>query len=1149
MTKKWGRRIFKYLLLFLLVFIFANSSAKAEGALSFDPDGYWRVSTYEELEKATDYNWSHRWIRLTEDIIVSDSKNDRELFFNGTESVIIDLNGHTIQRTTRSLDTSLFHLMNGASLTILDTSEEQTGEVNFINNDSEYAYTYLISSTDSRLSIYGGSHTVQSENASYSETVCAEGGSVEIYGGVFDCRKGSGFSANIGLNQLNHFTEAPRCAIYDGTFYGKYNNLEISPMSVMPSGSKYSAIYVMGGDFYLNKYDTKQNYGGFAYCNNGWGRVIVAGGKIPAYSLNKGRDVIYVSGAAREVENYTFDGCTQPYETVSHPPLIVSETFTKEDRLKELCIKAEAQWYLDNMKPGGSFDQAYGDALREIGEQKIELFVSGNTYESPEVKLEGAGANDRITWYGAYDYDGSDATWQEFKNVKNQAGPWRLDMRPDAETIYYIKTVVSDEKGGSTEDIIKIYYQKVNKILQGKPMIYMNNPYFGNRLYAGIFDVPSWQKKSDYTYEWKLDGKTVGTEEVFILDDPSYIGKSLNCTIRSTAVEGELTTNTVVVRKAANNGTPVTPGASYDAKWKRINLSFLRSDQEYLFSAKKSVKELTEDDWIWSKKPEDTSGTWYLSYVDLEEYEGELIYIYTRFKETETGRKGEKVIGIPLMLAEYVGLKDICFRDSIEGKIYIPFTGKGEEVILYYDTDPFNANQWNGFTWINPGWPVKITQPTGTITSENNMGMLHLELVSTGTTDLLAYTSNGTQIKKQTIVVYDPENPLIGEFNVVKPLQDQVMEVGTVFVSEMPEIIPEPPESMELQWFFTDLTQYDQPHFSECEVAKINPETGEIQALSVGSVTVALVRTNENGYYNLATFELTVRGSGTLIPVKELLISKTELTLQERENYSLEVLVLPANASDKNVTWTTSDERIVNVESGGKVQAISEGVAVVTATVDGKKVECTVIVEKNPLLGLGAPETEDSTEKIDGKWVYSSAGWWYSYSSGGYPRNEWKKIDGSWYLFDSLGYMKTGWQYIGGQWYYLSSSGAMVTGWQYIGGQWYYFSSSGAMVTGWQYIGGQWYYLSSSGAMVTGWQYIGGQWYYMNSSGQMCTGWIFVNSKWYYMVPGSGVMHKGWLQSDGNWYYLASSGEMVVGRVVISGQVNNFNSSGVWLGY
>ena len=977
MTKKWGRRIFKYLLLSLLVFIFTNSSVKAEEALSFDPDGYWRVSTYEELEKATDFNWSHRYLRLTEDIVVSDRENDKELVFNGAKSVIIDLNGHTIQRTTKSLDTCLFHLRNGAVLTILDTSEEQTGEVNFINNASEYAYNYLVSSSDSGLTIYGGTHTVQSENASYSENVCAEGGQVEIYGGVFDCRKGSGFSANIGLYQINYLTDAPRCFIVGGTFYGKYNNLKISPLSVMTSSSIYSAIYVMGGKFYLSKYDREENYGGFAYCNNGWGRVIVAGGKIPAYSLNKSRDVIYVSGAVREVENYTFDECTQPYEKISHPPLIVGENYTKESRLIELCAKEEAQWYLDNMKPGGSFDQAYGDALRELQKQKPEFFVSANTYESPELKLEGAGANDRITWYGAYDYDGLDATWQEFKNVKNQAGPWRLDMRPDAETIYYIKAVVSDEKGGSTEDIIKIYYQKVNKILQGKPMIYMNNPYFGNRLYAGIFDVPSWQKKSDYTYEWKLDGKTVGAEEVFTLDDPSYIGKSLNCTIRSTAVEGELTTNTVVVQKAANNGNPVAPGASYDAKGKKISLSFLRNDQEYLFSAKKSVNELTEDDWIWSKKPEDPSGTWNLSYVDLQEYEGELIYIYTRFKETETGRKGEKIVGIPLMLSETVGLKDLNFHNSVEGKIYIPFTGKGEEVILYYDTDPMNANQWTGFTWVNPGWPIIVTAPLESVTAENNTGTVRLELVSTGTTDLICYSSNGTQLKKQTIVVYDPENPVIGELNVVTPLQDQTMEVGSTFVAELPEFMPQPPSDMEFYWFFTDLTDYEQPLFSQCETAAIDPKTGEIRGLSVGTVTVALVKRDGEGYYRLADFEMTVRGSGTKVPVKEVLISQTELTLYPREVAYLEVVVLPSNATDQNITWTVSNDCIANVESNGRVRAISEGTAVVTATVDGKTVECTVIVEKDPLSSAKMSVTNIFADVPVGKWYVDAVQYVY----------------------------------------------------------------------------------------------------------------------------------------------------------------------------
>ena len=858
-----------FFLMLILLFALAGGEVKAED-LTFDPDGYWSVSTYEDLEKTTDYNWPYRHLRLSGDIIVSDSQNDRELFFNGTEPVIIDLNGYTIERNARSLDTSLFYVQNGAKLTILDSSEGQTGKVSFINDQSRSAYTYRVGSSDSWLSIYGGTHTVKSESASYSANISAEGGTVEIHDGVFDCRMGSGIVQNITLGQLNHLTAAPRCIIYDGTFYAKYNNLDISPMSILQGDIIYSAIYVLDGDFYLSRYDEDANYGGFAYCNNGWGNVIVAGGRMPDHSLNKDGNVWNIDGALVQHANYTFEECTQIYETIQPPPVIVGGMLTKEESLLMLCMQKEAKIYMDKAKPGGTFDKTYGDALREILAQRPEIYVDENTYESPELKLEGVAANDKIRWYGAYDFDGENATWGEITEQRDNAGPWHFDIRPEARTTYYVRVCVERKDGSSTEDMVVIEYEAINKVLQGRPLIYMNNPYFGNRLYAGIFEAPAWQKKESYTYEWKLDGEIVGTEEIFVLDDPAYVGKSLNCTIRSTECKGELTTNTVMVHKKMNGAEPLLPNASFDAAEKNITLEFLRSDQEYLFTNKKTAEELTQEDWRAAIKPENDNAVFKLSDLSLEEYEGETIRIFTRYQETDTTRAGEKAGGISLFLAEKINLQDLIFRDSVGGKIYIPFTGKGEEVILYYDLDPINANQWNSFTWINPGWPVILASPIGSVNAENNTGTVRLELVSTGTTELTAYSSNGNQVKRQTIVVYDPENPSIGSANIVRPMQDHVMEAGTVYVSEFPQMIPQPPASMEFCWYFTDLTQYDQPVFDVCEIAKINCETGEIQALLPGTLTVALMKKNGNDFYRMGTFELTILDSKQKVPVTDI---------------------------------------------------------------------------------------------------------------------------------------------------------------------------------------------------------------------------------------------------------------------------------------
>lgn len=85
-----------------------------------------------------------------------------------------------------------------------------------------------------------------------------------------------------------------------------------------------------------------------------------------------------------------------------------------------------------------------------------------------------------------------------------------------------------------------------------------------------------------------------------------------------------------------------------------------------------------------------------------------------------------------------------------------------------------------------------------------------------------------------------------------------------------------------------------------------------------------------------------------------------------------------------------------------------------------------------------------------GTWKQDSIGWWYQYTNGSYPVNEWKmlmygKIT-AWYHFNEKGYMDTGWfTDKDGRIYYLNpvsngTQGAMMTGWQTIDGFQYYFN-------------------------------------------------------------------------------------------------------------
>lgn len=81
------------------------------------------------------------------------------------------------------------------------------------------------------------------------------------------------------------------------------------------------------------------------------------------------------------------------------------------------------------------------------------------------------------------------------------------------------------------------------------------------------------------------------------------------------------------------------------------------------------------------------------------------------------------------------------------------------------------------------------------------------------------------------------------------------------------------------------------------------------------------------------------------VPVSGVSLNKTNLNLTVGGSETLTATVLPANASDKTVTWQSANPGIATVVNG-KVTAVAVGTTTITATAaDGKTANCTVTVK------------------------------------------------------------------------------------------------------------------------------------------------------------------------------------------------------------
>ena len=82
------------------------------------------------------------------------------------------------------------------------------------------------------------------------------------------------------------------------------------------------------------------------------------------------------------------------------------------------------------------------------------------------------------------------------------------------------------------------------------------------------------------------------------------------------------------------------------------------------------------------------------------------------------------------------------------------------------------------------------------------------------------------------------------------------------------------------------------------------------------------------------------------IPVDHILLDKSDVTLTEGDSESLTATVSPSNATNKNVSWTSSNTSIATV-SDGIVKAVKSGTSTIKVTTSdgGKTAECKVTVK------------------------------------------------------------------------------------------------------------------------------------------------------------------------------------------------------------
>ena len=271
---------------------------------------------------------------------------------------------------------------------------------------------------------------------------------------------------------------------------------------------------------------------------------------------------------------------------------------------------------------------------------------------------------------------------------------------------------------------------------------------------------------------------------------------------------------------------------------------------------------------------------------------------------------------------------------TVVAKVY-PVTGvtldktsaeltEGDELVLAATVSPANATNKN-VTWISSDETV-ATVKDGKVTA-----------LKPGTVKITVKTSDGGKTAECQVTVVAKVYPVTGV----------TLDKTSAELTEGDELVlaatvsPANATNKNVTWISSDET-----------VATV--KDGKVTALKPGTAKIT-VKTEDGG----KTAECTVQVKSKIIKVESVEITSApqDNTMTINDEFTFAVSVRPENATDKSVTWTSSNKSVLSVDADGKVKALAEGTSEITVkTTDGGFTDkCTVTVKK-PVVKVTAVE-------------------------------------------------------------------------------------------------------------------------------------------------------------------------------------------------
>jgi uncharacterized protein YjdB len=304
---------------------------------------------------------------------------------------------------------------------------------------------------------------------------------------------------------------------------------------------------------------------------------------------------------------------------------------------------------------------------------------------------------------------------------------------------------------------------------------------------------------------------------------------------------------------------------------------------------------------------------------------------------------------------------------TVDGNVYKYDEESGEVILFLADVSELNEegirNTYSEDTEDTEYWSFKLND--GTYLNKYGQKMSRVKLASTngrpadsGAAYLIANGEGESYIEREGIRLLDNVKQLLSNMAVrtdgtVWYIWDIPKKVASIAIGKLATSITLNETNVELK--LDDeitLSETIEPvNVSNTEVEWESSDTnvaevygGYVYAVGVGTATITCTVLDGSGI----SASCTVKVTGQTVKVSSVSLNKENITLKKDAKATLTATVAPKNATDKTVTWSSSNEKIATVDSNGKVTAVGKGTATITAAANdgsGKKGTCKVTVE------------------------------------------------------------------------------------------------------------------------------------------------------------------------------------------------------------